>query len=116
MSSKLYILNADREAVEEPDLMTYCRWMDSHEIHVDRETVAPTAFRRLLGWLRGKPAESSLVSTVFLGLDHGWDGKLKLFETMIFGGPRDQEQERCATWDEAVEQHARIVASIKGGE
>lgn len=26
------------------------------------------------------------VSTVFLGLNHGWNGEVLLFETMIFGG------------------------------
>lgn len=51
------------------------------------------------------------VSTVFLGLDHQWgDGPPILFETMIFGGPRNQTQWRYATWDEAVDGHAYAVA------
>ena len=43
------------------------------------------------------------VSTVFLGLDHGYtvDGPPVLFETMVFSGQFDQEQERYATWAEA---------------
>lgn len=50
------------------------------------------------------------VSTVFLGLDHNFfSGPPLLFETMIFGGPLDQEQERYTTWDEAVEGHNRMV-------
>jgi hypothetical protein len=49
------------------------------------------------------------VSTVFLGLDHSWGGgKPKLFETMVFGGPLDQLQERCSTWVEAEIQHAVV--------
>lgn len=51
------------------------------------------------------------VSTVFLGLDHGYrpgDPPI-VFETMVFGGPFDQDQERYATWDEAVAGHARWV-------
>lgn len=51
-----------------------------------------------------------LVSTVFLGSDHGWgepDDLPVLFETMIFGGTYDQEQYRYRTWDEAKAGHAR---------
>jgi hypothetical protein len=52
------------------------------------------------------------VSTVFLGLDHSWGfGPPMLFETMAFwqeeGG---RQQERCSTWAEAEEQHARVCA------
>lgn len=51
------------------------------------------------------------VSTVFLGLDHQWgDGPPLLFETMIFGGPHDEDQWRYSTWDEAVTGH---VAALK---
>lgn len=54
------------------------------------------------------------VSTVFLGLDHNFfGGRALLFETMIFhrepGEERFDFQERCSTWDEAVEQHERGV-------
>jgi hypothetical protein len=50
------------------------------------------------------------ISTVFLGLDHGFSfGKGSppvLFETMIFGGPLDQQyQDRCCTWKQAKEMH-----------
>ena len=49
------------------------------------------------------------VSTVFLGLDHSYnpDGPPILFETMIFGGPHNEYQERYSTWDEAIEGHER---------
>jgi hypothetical protein len=33
---------------------------------------------------------------------------------MIFGGERDQECERYATWEEAKAGHARIVAEVQG--
>lgn len=52
------------------------------------------------------------VSTVFLGLDHGFGGRPLLFETMIFGGPHDEFCERCSTWDEAVQQHDRVLAMV----
>jgi hypothetical protein len=48
----------------------------------------------------------TLVSTVFLGIDHNhYGGEPILFETMIFGGKHDGYQTRCSTWDEAIEQH-----------
>ena len=51
------------------------------------------------------------VSTVFLGLDHSYgDSPPLLFETMIFGGPHDEYQERYSTWDEAEEGHKRACA------
>lgn len=57
----------------------------------------------------------SRVSTVFLGLDHNWsdDGPPLLFETMVFGGPLDQEQERCSTWEEAEEMHKQMCERVK---
>ena len=55
------------------------------------------------------------VSTVFLGIDHGWtdEGRPIVFETMVFGGPLDQHQERCATWREAKAQHERVCAMVR---
>lgn len=48
------------------------------------------------------------VSTVFLGLNHGYGEKSLWFETMIFG-LEDEYQERCETWDEALKMHDRAV-------
>jgi hypothetical protein len=56
------------------------------------------------------------VSTVFLGLEHGFNqnGLPLLFETMVF--PRDsydeEYMERYTTWDEAVEGHWRAVEMV----
>src|SRR5687767_12387471 len=53
------------------------------------------------------------VSTVFLGLDHSFGyGPPLLFETMVFGGPLDQEQERCTTWEQAEEMHKAMCARV----
>lgn len=51
------------------------------------------------------------VSTVFLGIDHNFSdvGPPVLFETMIFGGPHDEEQWRYTTWNEAVAGHQVAV-------
>lgn len=57
------------------------------------------------------------VSTVFLGIDHAFDdGPPLLFETMIFGGQRDQYQTRCSTWDAAEAQHAEALRLVKTAE
>lgn len=59
---------------------------------------------------------ASLVSTVFLGIDHRhWGGGPPLlFETMIFtDGDTEDYQERCATWLEAEAQHAQALAHVR---
>ena len=54
------------------------------------------------------------VSTVFLGLDHGWDDKKSLwFETMIFGGVVDGYQWGYETWEEAMKGHEEAVKFCK---
>jgi hypothetical protein len=51
------------------------------------------------------------VSTVFLGIDHGWspDEPPVVFETMIFGGPESEYQERYSTEAEAIEGHEKAL-------
>lgn len=50
------------------------------------------------------------VSTVFLGLCHQFgDGPPLIFETMIFGGPHDQYQDRCSTWEQALSMHQKAI-------
>ena len=83
--------------VHEPDLLKWGKWMETADRHValtERDDVR--------------------ISTVFLGLDHSlWDGGPPiLFETMVFINGDGGEMERYATWDEAVEGHANMVAKI----
>ena len=63
----------------------------------------------------GKHQSNSLwVSTVYLGIDHGFEGNPLIFETMIFGGDfEDQYCERYATLGEAIEGHQRAVKFAK---
>lgn len=85
------------KAVRESDLLTWARWFGSANRVVKQTEVV-------------KGVE---VSTVFLGIDHNFSGGDPiLFETMIFGGARDQECERYRTWDEAAQGHTRIVESF----
>jgi hypothetical protein len=62
----------------------------------------------------------TLVSTVFLGLDHGYGQHASpvLFETMVFGpaDPNQYIQERYCTWDEALKGHEEIVSMLREKE
>ena len=59
----------------------------------------------------------ALVSTVWLGMDHGYGGGPPIiFETMIFGGEHDQFRERYCTKESALANHNRIVAALRAGE
>jgi len=89
-----YILDG-RNPVPCTDFMMRARWFETSD-----RRVAKIDF----GDMR--------VSTVFLGFDRSFgQGPPLLFETMIFGGPFDQDkyQERCSTWEEAEAQHAEAV-------
>lgn len=93
-----YILE-NREPVLCPDLMTWANWFE----HDEPRRVGYTEF------------EGGHVSTVFLGLDHRFgDGVPLLFETMIFGGPHDQYQDRYTTWAEAEAGHAKALSIARG--
>jgi len=57
------------------------------------------------------------VSTVWLGLDHGYGGGPPLiFETMVFGGAHDEDQWRYPTEVEALAGHAEICSVVFRGE
>ncbi len=55
------------------------------------------------------------VSTVWLGLDHGFGGRILIFETMVFP-PHDMTSIYCkrySTLKEASRCHAKIVVLLK---
>lgn len=58
---------------------------------------------------------SSRVSTVWLGMDHGFGefSRPIIFETLVFGGPLDQEMDRYATIYEAEEGHKAMVKRVR---
>ena len=89
-----YILDG-RNPIPCTDLMTRARWFETSDRHVAKTDIGDVR-----------------VSTVFLGFDRSFgQGPPLLFETMIFGGPFDQDkyQERRSTWEEAEAQHAEAV-------
>ena len=55
-----------------------------------------------------------LISTVFLGVNYNFgNGDPLLFETMVFGGKLDGEQDRYSTWDEAEKGHQEMVKRVE---
>lgn len=64
------------------------------------------------------PTDTGEVSTIFLGYSVGDDaqGRPLVFETAIFGGPRDDERTHYATHADAVAGHERIAAVECGVE
>lgn len=58
-------------------------------------------------------ADGVEVSTVWLGLDHNWgDGRPLIFETMVFGGPHNEEQWQYSTEAEALAGHERACGLV----
>jgi len=97
---KRYILAADgRTPVEEPDLMKWGKFFED----ADARTVA-----------RADVSPDVYVSTVFLGIDHSYEGGPPvLFETMVFGGTMEEEMARYTTWDDAVAGHDEMVKRVR---
>jgi hypothetical protein len=79
------------------DLETWVKFFENIDRHVANENVGDVR-----------------VSTVFLGLDHSFgQGPPLLFETMVFGGPLNEEQVRYSTWGEAEIGHRYMVERVK---
>lgn len=94
----LYILDDEGNPIMEPDRDKWARWFIQAERHVADEQIG-----------------ESRISTVFRGIDDRFgDGSPVLWETMVFGGPLDQEQDRCSgTRKEALAMHARMVKRVR---
>ncbi len=91
----------DKTPIPEPDMRIWSEWFETAANRIVVQTQIDT---------------DELVSTVFLGVDHGLvgDGPPILFETMVFGGNWDLGQRRYSTWDEAEEGHRRVVDEVMG--
>lgn len=57
-----------------------------------------------------------LVSTVFLGINHGDFANPLWFETMVFGGEHDGDCWRYSNMSKAIEGHANALKEIGLGE
>ena len=101
----LYVLR-NKMPVRAINLMTWAEYIEKANRRVADTTLHVE--------LEGNVLDHVRVSTVFLGLDHCWDGgEPQLFETMIFGGLLDQGQARCATWEQAEALHEIAVQKVK---
>jgi hypothetical protein len=94
LTGEHWVTDENGEPVFEPDLLTWARWFEKTE---NRRV----AFDDL--------GELGQVSTVFLGLDHNWQRffdplryRPVLWETMVFGGPLDQNQVRYDSRQAAI--------------
>jgi len=87
----------DGKVVSTESLYEWGRWMEKPDRHL--------AKTKLPG---------CMVSTVFLGLDHGFGmGNLPvLWETMVFGGKRDQECYRYTSENAARAGHEKLVLEL----
>lgn len=92
-----YILSEDdKTPVEVNDLLTWARWMETGNRRVAKDKIGEVE-----------------ISTVFLGLDHSFgSGAPVLWETMVFGGKLDQEQDRYCSYEEALKGHASMLAKV----
>lgn len=91
-----YVLDG-HEAKPATDLLTWSAWFETADRTVAKSEVG-----------------ESEISTVFIGIDHNFSGGPPLlFETMVFGGPLDGEQDRYSTWDEAEAGHAAMVKRVE---
>lgn len=98
MSDK-YILMEDGSTLKEEDLMAWTKTFET-----TNRTIA-----------LDKLDNDITVSTVFLGLDHGFgDGPPLLFETMVFVGDDTPDMDRYSTKEEAIEGHFKFVEAWRG--
>ena len=99
----LYMLDAAGNPVRVPDTLTWGLWYETADRQVARTEVGVAT-----------------VSTVFLGLDHRSgprDPDLPiLWETMVFDGALDGEQERYTSRAAALAGHAAMVERVRLAE
>lgn len=91
-----YILDDNKNPVAVDNLIEWAKWFEGSDRVVKQTLLWPGIVR---------------ISTVFLGIDHGFskDAKPVLFETMVFGGVNDQYQRRYCTYTEAFAGHKKQV-------
>lgn len=99
-----YILDENNRPVPCHDLAEWGRFMENTK----RRRVALDVF--------ACEPEPIKVSTVFLGLDYNYRSEAGpvFWETMVFNGPMDREQDRCSgTFEDAQAMHQRMVERVR---
>jgi hypothetical protein len=99
-----YILNEQGEPEPCRDTTRYALWHETDERRKVRQQ----------RWTNAGGCEI-FVSTVFLGIDHGWDGGPPvLWETMAWHGDDEPLTWRYRSRDAAIAGHARVVIELGG--
>jgi hypothetical protein len=94
-------LDSDNNPIPCSEVFEYEEWFMKHGT-----TVAQTKF------LDTKNININ-VSTVFLGLDHSYNSTVPiLWETMVFGGPFDQQSVQYSSFKDALKGHNIVVDGI----
>jgi hypothetical protein len=98
-----YILDDEGNAVLCNDTLKWGKWMEANQ----------QSFKRILSRTTIQSNPHIFVSTVFLGIDHNYcspDYPMPiLWETMVFGGKLDGEQDRYTSKEDAVAGHLKFV-------
>jgi hypothetical protein len=97
----LYVLDDNGEPVQTDDVRLFGEFFADFD-------------RRLMA---RDEIEGVTVSTVFLGVDHGYGHSERplLFETMIFGGPDDGDMWRYESRQAALDGHRFVVEQVRKG-
>ena len=113
-----WVLDADHKPVPARSVTEWEKWMFDERLKIG---VGRIGYETINGWK---------VSTIFLGIDHGFGGPSRWFETMIFVDEdrpapledderlkewRENQQMRYSTWDEAEKGHAMFCEIIRNG-
>jgi hypothetical protein len=107
-----YILDADGEPQRCDDLAVWGAWFERSSKDRSRVVAADKD--------EGPDGGTVCVSTVFLGLDHNFSatGPPVLWETLVFGGPLNDEMVRYTSRAAALRGHqamcARVRAALEG--
>ncbi len=83
------------------DTLQWARAFEKSSDRIVKQTILSKRKRRIM------------VSTVFLGMDHGWGSAKLWFETMVFGTSIDGAEERYTTWEQAEKGHAKMVGRAR---
>ncbi len=99
MHGHYFTLDERGEPQEAPDLITWGKWFETADRHLASDRL-------------DSAAGEVHVSTVFLGTNHNYrfEGPPVLWETMVFGGPLSEEQERYSSRKDALAGHAKWLA------
>lgn len=99
MRIRYWILDKNKELVE-VECLEWAKWFGDTEARIVQQTSCA--------------AGTCFVSTVFMGIDHGFGhGEPQLFETMVFGGAADLHCDRYSTFKQASLFHDVVVGQVE---